>query len=601
MPVKKLDYNKMIEKLLRIYYSNDKEAKGFIQKALRGGPKTRKLIDKALKLLNKESGDLDSELIRKAFWYSKKKHSKQKRLSGEPYFIHPYNTGLYLAEIKMDAPSIAAGLLHDVVEDTETELSEIKSKFGSEVASLVESLTKLKQIVSASKRKENNVFLQKILFATTKDVRVIVIKLADKRNNLLTLKHLPKDKQKIIAENALEFYVPVAKKLGLYKLQDEFERICFKISKPKIYNKIEKRVQTKRKNKKAEMDLMIKKLEEPLKKAKLKAYFVKYQRTIYKIFKKMTQSLKSFNEIQDYVVLIALLDSKEECYEFLGILHNLFSPVPLKFRDHMSISQFSLYKSIHTTVIGPKHSPIKVYIRTKKMDSYVDFGVAALLRESKFDPTAFKKNISFLDSLLSMNLQDLPTDSFIDVLKTDYLQERIFVFNKQGKLIELPKGASVIDFAYALNSKTGNTAVKARLNGELVPLWQGLKNGDLVEVITGKKNRVSKVWGTFAISIKARNEILKHTKGKKKQKEKMPLIKLEFKAFDRIGLIKDFAETFYSFNANIFSANVRTSDENRIGKDSFTIEIADPKQLRLLLKKLRKLKSVVEVKAKYVE
>ncbi|MBU2476293.1 HD domain-containing protein [Candidatus Micrarchaeota archaeon] len=601
MPAKKLEYDKMIEKLLRIYYSNNKEAEGFIQKALRGGPKTRKLMNKALKLLNKESGDLDSELIRKAFWYSKKKHSKQKRLSGEPYFIHPYNTAIYLAEIKMDAPSIAAGLLHDVIEDTETELSEIKTKFGGEVGSLVKSLTKLKQIVSASKRKENNVFLHKILFATTKDVRVIIIKLADKRHNLLTLKYLPKDKQKIIAEDVLDFYIPLAKKLGLHELQDEFEKICFKLVKPKIYVKIKTKVEEKRKKKEAEMDLMTAKLQENISNLNLNASFSKYERTIYSIFKKMTQNLKSLSEIEDSVVLIVLTDTKEQCYEFLGILHNTFSPVPLKFRDHMSVSQFSFYKSIHTTVMGPKHSPVKFYIRTREMDYLVRFGLIQLLKEAKSNPDVFNENICFLNDLSSIDFQDLSSESFINVLKSDYLQDRIFVFTREGKLIELPRGASVVDAAYALSIDIGNNAVKGKVNGQLVPLWHKLKNGDLIEVMAGKKKRVSRLWNTFAISVKARNEIQKHLKVKKREKKEMRLVTFEFRALDRIGLIKDFAEVFFSVNANIFSAEIRTSDESGLGKDSFTLELSNPKKLEALMKKLKKIKGVIEIKTKYVE
>jgi GTP pyrophosphokinase len=599
MAKKELNYDKMLEKLLSVYYSYDPKQTGFLTKAFYE-TKRKVLFNKALNVLKKNKKDSNAELITKAFWYSKKKHAKQQRFSGEPYFVHPYETALYLAEMKMDFASIIAGLLHDVIEDTGTGLNEIRENFGQEVASLVESLTKLKQIVNISKRREYNIFLQRILFAATKDLRVIIVKLADKRHNLVTLHHLPKDKQKIIAEDVIDFYIPLAKKLGLHELQDEFEETCFKITKPKIYDKIKNKAEEKRKKKEVEMDLMTAKLKDKISNLNLNVSFSKYERTIYSIFKKMTQNLKALSEIEDSVVLIALTDSKEQCYEFLGILHNTFSPIPLKFRDHMSVSQFSFYKSIHTTVIGPKHSPVKVYIRTREMDSLVKFGLIELLRATKDNPESFKKNISFLNDLISIDFQDLSSEHFVDVLKSDYLQDRIFVFTGEGNLIELPRGASLVDFAYALDAKIGSKALKGKVNGKAVPLWHQLKNGDLVEVITGKKNRVLKVWNTFAISAKARNEILKHSKGKK-SKDRMPLVNLEFRALDRIGLVKDFADAFVSVEANIFSADIRTSDENKIGKDSFTLELTNPTQLELLLKKLRKIKGVVDIKTKYIE
>ncbi|PIN99264.1 MAG: hypothetical protein COT90_00325 [Candidatus Diapherotrites archaeon CG10_big_fil_rev_8_21_14_0_10_31_34] len=598
---KKLNYNEMLEKLLDNYYSYNKKESSFIKKALKIS-KERFALKTGLKFLNKNSKEeFGSELISKAFWYSKKKHLKQKRVSGEPYFIHPYNTALYLTQLKMDAQSIAAALLHDVVEDTETAVKEIKTVFGKEVASLVESLTKLRQIVTISDRKEYNVALQKILLATTKDVRVLLIKLADKYHNLKTLQFLPKQKQIMIASHALEFYVPLAKKLGLHDLKDDFEEICFKIIKPKIYVKIRNRLKTSTKLKEDEMNLMIKTLEKKLSKAELKVDFTKYRRTTYSTFKKMTQNFKSFTEVQDSVVLIALTDTKEQCYEFLGILHNTFSPIPLKFRDHMSISQLDLYKSIHTTVLGPKHSPIKIYIRTKEMQSLINKGVAELLRESEIDKNVFRKNLSLLNNLMSINIDELSTESFIDSLKTDYLKDRILVFTPQGKITELPKDASVIDFAYAVDSKTGDRLKKAKVNGKNVPIWQKLGNGDLVEVIAGKNIKVSKFWNNFAISAKAREEIQKHLRRKKEKKQRMPLVSIEFRAFDRVGLIKDFADAIVEANANIFSAEIKSSYESRIGKNSFTIELSDPIKLEQLIKRIKKIKGVVDVKSRFIE
>ncbi len=598
--MKKLDYNELLKKLLDKYYAYNKKESSLIRRALHASKK-KLLAKNSLIFLERKDEIFGSELISKAFWYSKKKHSRQKRFSGEPYFIHPFNTALYLAEMETDAASISVGLLHDVVEDTETDVKEIKENFGKEIASLVESLTKLRLMVKISDRKEYNTALQKILLATTKDVRVLLIKLADKRHNLRTLHYLPKQKQISIASHALEFYVPLAKKLALHDLKDEFEEICFKIIKPKIYSKIKKRMKNSIKLKEEEMKLMEDKLEKKLDKAELKVEFHKYKRTAYSVFKKMTQNFKSFTEVQDSVVLICLTNTKEECYEFLGILHNTFSPLPLKFRDHMSLSQLDLYKSIHTTVLGPKHSPIKVYIRTKEMQSLIDRGVAELLRESEIDKEHFSKNVSLLHNLMSINIDELSTETFIDSLKTDYLKDRILVFTDNGKLIELPRGSSVIDFAFALDPKMGIKARKAKVNGKTVPIWHKLNNGDLVQVSVGKKKTVSRVWKNFAISAKARNEIEKNLKGKKQKKQKMPLVSIEFKALDRPGLIKDFAEVFLEVKANIFSAEIRTSQESGIGRDSFTIELESPNQLEELIKKLKKIKGILEIKAKYIE
>ncbi|MFH1895599.1 MAG: HD domain-containing protein [archaeon] len=601
MEKKRLNYNELLEKLLRNYYFYNKQETGLFGRALIDS-KRRKILKKALEIFKRAPHEeLGSELISRAFWYSKEKHKGQKRISGDPYFVHPYSTAFYLTELNLDAASVAAGLLHDIIEDTETGVSEIRDIFGKEVSLLVESLTKLKKIVSMSDRKEYNITLQKILFATTKDVRVILIKLADKYHNLQTINFLPKEKQAMIAANVLEFYVPVIKKLGMHELKDEFEKICFKIVKPKIHAKIKHKLLKNLKPKEAEMDLVIKRLEPELQKAGLKISFSKYRRTVYSVFKKMTQNLKSFNEVQDYVVLVALAETREECYEFLGLLHNTFSPVPLKFRDHIAISQFALYKSIHTTVIGPNHSPIKVYIRTKQMDALVKKGVSELLRESKADPIVFQKNLSFLNNLMSINFDDLPTKHFIDVLKSDYLQERILVFTLSGNLIELPKRASIIDFAFAVDKETAEKAVKARVNGKLVPLWHELSNGDLVEMLFGKKKRVSKVWENFAISAKARDEIQKHFKGKESVKEKIHLVNFEVKAVDRISLLKDLTEVIVSLNSNIFSAEVKTNYEKMIGEFSFTLNVLNHKKFDALLKKLKKVKGVIEVKTNYIE
>ncbi len=599
---KKLNYNEMLEKLLKNYYSYNRQELGLFERAFKVSKK-RKIFENALKLLKKVpiEDEFGSALITKAFWYSKEKHAKQKRFSGEPFFIHPYKTALYLTELEMDAASITAGFLHDVVEDTDTPLSEIRKEFGGEVASLVKSLTKLRHFVAISKRKEHNVALQKILFATTKDLRVIIIKLADKYHNLQTLNHLPQEKQIRIATNALEFYVPVAKKLGLHELEDLFEKICFKTIKPKIHSKIRKKKNESIKAKEPEIDLIIKKLEPELKKAELNVSFRKYKRTAYTVFKKMTQNLKSFNEIQDCIVLIALTETREQCYELLGLLHNMFSPIPLKFRDHIAISQFPLYQSIHTTVIGPKHTPVKIYIRTKKMDALVKHGVTELLRRTKTENDVFTENISFLNKLMSIKLDDLESEHFIDLLKSDYLQDRIIVFTPNGNLIDLPKGASVIDFAYAVNEKKAAKARKARVNGKLVPLWHKLSNGNLVEVVAGKKIQVSKVWQNFAISVKAREEIEKYLKKKRIVKEKMPFVNLEFKAIDRIGLLNDFTEAFVSVQANIFSAELRTNDKSGLGINFFTLELSDPKKLNVLLKKLKKIKGVIEIKSNFIE
>ena len=235
------------------------------------------------------------------------------------------------------------------------------------------------------------------------------------------------------------------------------------------------------------------------------------------------------------------------------------------------------------------------------MDYLVRFGLIQLLKEAKSNPDVFNENICFLNDLSSIDFQDLSSESFINVLKSDYLQDRIFVFTREGKLIELPRGASVVDAAYALSIDIGNNAVKGKVNGQLVPLWHKLKNGDLIEVMAGKKKRVSRLWNTFAISVKARNEIQKHLKVKKREKKEMRLVTFEFRALDRIGLIKDFAEVFFSVNANIFSAEIRTSDESGLGKDSFTLELSNPKKLEALMKKLKKIKGVIEIKTKYVE
>ncbi|MEW6295929.1 MAG: HD domain-containing protein [Candidatus Diapherotrites archaeon] len=606
------NYNSLLKELLRNYNYYYKRKFSLVSRAL-DLPKSlsiKKISSKSLAsalglpknipIIFSAKKESPEKFIERAFWFSACAHKSQERASGEPYFIHPYNTALNLSKWGLDEKIIAAGLLHDVLEDTDVELNELKRIFGEHVSSLVESLTKLNVLVEGSPKERRIAALQKLLFSSTKDMGVVIIKLADKLHNIRTINFLPEERKKRIALDAIEVYAPLAHKLGINAIEKEIEEQCFSVIKPKIYLKLKEKIKSESQKKISEIELMKKELKKEFKSFGLKASFAEEFRSPSSIFIKMNRSGKSLDEIHDFVLLIILTNTIPDCYKALGALHELFPPIPLKFKDFIAIPESEWNQALHTTVIGPNGKPVKVYIMTKQMRELAEFGILYWLKEHK--NLSELQKISLIESLSSLSLDSLSSSQFMESLKEDLLQNQIFVFSGEGKLVELPFDSTPLDFAFCSGSESALNSCKAIVNGRRVPLWHKLNSGDIVEVIASDKIQAKPAWLSFTKSNEARTAILSAVKGKKysRGKEKS-LLHLKVSALDRTGLLNDFCHAFFSSKANIVSADIQTNKKKGLAEDSFTLEVESRSQLNSLLKKLNKIKGITEIKKDFIQ
>ncbi len=453
-------------------------------------------------------GSADKRLLEKAFFLSKEAHEGQLRASKRPYFIHPLETALILAEMGLSSKVVAAGLLHDVLEDTKVTKARFKKDFGKEVFSLVDGVTKFRMLASESKQQSNVKSLHNLLFATTKDPRVILIKLADKLHNLRTIQYLkPKDRKRIASE-ALAIYVPIAHKIGLMQLASELEDLAFRHAKPETFKRFESRLNALEKETLHNIDLMVPVLRKKLPKAE----FYKQRRSVYSIYSKMQNTGKVLDELHDTVILNILVATEESCYCALGIVHGLFPPLPNKVKDFIASPKPSFYRVLQTTVFGPKENPVKIRIATREMDSLNRHGVVAYRklfgkRLSKY----MRQNLSKLGLLLGNGKN---RSGFFDALKADFLTRPVYVFNSRGKLVELPKGSTILDFAFAIEKTRALHVSKARVNGKDAELGRRLDFGNIVDLDFRKKRLVKKSWLNKAKTFLARQAILKALKKK---------------------------------------------------------------------------------------
>ncbi len=454
-----------------------------------------KKLNELLRVVRKNNPKADTALVKKAFWFAHEAHIRQKRESGEPYFIHPFETAMSLANYGLDSNTVSAALLHDVVEDTKTDRKKIEKEFGKEVSSLVEGVTKFNLLSRQGRKDFEYKNLQKIMIATVKDARVLLIKLADKIHNLKTLEHLPSEKQKEIAEFALEVYAPLANKLGVHEMKHDIENLCFPIVYPGFFKKFRKKIIAAQKSKELEMDKMIKVLNKKAKSLGKKYAFLKQHKSLYSIYQKMGEGGKHWQQIYDFSVLIILTDTEEECYSALHYLHKNFYPLPMKFKDFIAEPLMTTYQALHSTVMGPNGEPVKVYIRTKEMHKFAEIGIIASLNDVKKMEQFSKQRLNYWKIINAMQEKE-----FSSVLKSDFLKNTILAFTKKGRIIELPADSTPIDFAYCVNPKDGNFCSKAKVNETFVPLWHNLEFGDKVEIIAAKKMTIDPDWLDFVQS-----------------------------------------------------------------------------------------------------
>jgi guanosine-3',5'-bis(diphosphate) 3'-pyrophosphohydrolase len=453
---------------------------------------------------------VDPAQIRDAYAFAERKHAEQKRLSGEPYVIHPLNVALIATELKLDLPSIETSLLHDVVEDTGTSLDEVRTAFGDEVAQLVDGVTKVSKITFQSREEKQAENFRKMIIAMSHDIRVVLIKLADRLHNMRTLDSLEADRQREISRETMEIYAPIAHRLGIYWLKSELEDNSFRYLNPSAYSTLKAFVAKKRKEREEYILDVIAILTRRLEDSEVKAEVTGRPKHFFSIHSKMQELGLSFDEIYDLVGFRIIVETLRECYEALGVVHANWKPVPGRFKDYIALPKVNMYQSLHTTVIGPRGQRMEVQIRTREMHKIAEEGIAAHwsykegagpkeLRESE--------RFAWLRRLIEwqQNLKD--PQEFLSTVKDDLFPEEVFVFTPKGDVLDFPQGATVIDFAYRIHSQVGNHLAGARVNGRMVPLRYRLQSGDTIEVVTSERQTPGKDWSNFCVTARAKSRI----------------------------------------------------------------------------------------------
>jgi guanosine-3',5'-bis(diphosphate) 3'-pyrophosphohydrolase len=452
----------------------------------------------------------DIQVVWDAYRFAYQAHDGVVRKTGEPYITHPVSVACILADLHLDVPTILAALLHDVVEDTEITTEEIQEKFGQQVAELVDGLTKLDKIEfqSASQAQAEN--FRKMLLAMSQDVRVILVKLADRLHNMQTLDAMKAEKKKSIAKETLEIYAPIANRLGLNTIYQELEDLSFQYLYPMRFRAISKAIKAARGNRKEVVSKILDAIKQQLKDLNIEAEVSGREKHLYSVYKKMTGKTTPFSQIYDIYGFRIIVKDLSSCYLALGALHGLYKPIPSKFKDYIAIPKANGYQSLHTTLFGPFGTPIEVQIRSEEMHNIADAGVAAhwLYKATDAQLTALQQQThQWLQRLLDIQSESTDSLDFLEHLKIDLFPDEVYVFTPMGKIMALPKGATAVDFAYAVHSDIGNCCVAVRINHELAPLRTELHNGDHVEIITAALAKPNPAWLNYVVTGRARAHI----------------------------------------------------------------------------------------------
>ncbi len=503
-------------------------------------------------LRNRNFSSDEKVLIEKAYEFALSAHSHQKRLSGEPYIIHPLNVAKILLDMGFDAEVIAASLLHDTVEDTGVSLSELESRFGSEITTLVDGVTKISKIRSENVKQRQAENIRKMLLSMVKDIRIIFIKLADKLHNMRTIEYLNKEDAERVARETLEIYAPLAGRLGMARIKAELEDLSLKVLEPEIYEDIKNYIYQKRDTREEYVKRVKNMLEKEFRKYGLNARIEGRAKHFYSIYRKMKEKHKSFEEILDLFAIRIITESVRECYEVLGIVHRLWMPVSGRFKDYIAMPKSNMYQSLHTTVIGPLGKPLEIQIRTRRMNIIAEEGIAAhwAYKEKKRNLKLIEKELTWLKKLKYWREYLDNPSGFMEDLQKDLLQDEIYVFTPKGDVIDLPKGSTPIDFAYKIHTEVGHRCIGAKVNGRIVPLRRPLKSGETVEILTSKNSSPSREWLDIVKTSRARHKIRyyfssreekREEKKEEKREEKSQEIKkvLKGQPHERAGEVKE--------------------------------------------------------------
>ena len=468
----------------------------------------------------------DTRIIQKAYNYAVLKHGDQQRKSGEPYIIHPANVAYTIAEIGLDEQTICAALLHDVVEDTDATYEDVEKEFGKEIAEMVDGVTKLKQIQNATIEENQVENYRKMFLAMGKDIRVIIIKLADRLHNMRTLKFLKRERQIAIAQETMQLYAPLANRLGLYAMKWELEDLGFEYLYPEEYEELVKGIEQKREQRLKFIEKIMRDIRVQLRKQHIEAEVTGRAKHLYSIYRKMLRDNKTLDQIYDLFALRIIVNSVKDCYAVLGVVHEMYNPMPGRFKDYIAVPKPNMYQSIHTTLLGEKGTPFEVQVRTWDMHRIAEYGIAAhwAYKEANYGSRKGQKvvevqedKLAWLRETLEWQQEMQDPQQFLETLKTELFEDEVYVFTPKGAIKVLPRGATPIDFAYSIHAEIGNHMTGAKINSKMVPIITPIKNGDIIEIITSENSKgPSMDWLKFVKSSSAKNRIQQWFKKEKK-------------------------------------------------------------------------------------
>ena len=461
--------------------------------------------------LRKNHPSVDEELLRRAYLFSARQHRGQTRQSGEPYLVHPLEVANILADLNLDPICVATGLLHDIVEDTETSAEEIEEYFGPEIAHLVDGLTKISKLDHASTEERQALNMRKMLLAMVDDVRVVLVKLADRLHNMRTLEYLPGEKRRRIAQETLDVYGPIAHRLGMARVRGELEDLAFKHLEPEEYQKLKELVESRRSRLEAFLEEVKQRILDMMGTSNIEVVFIEGRiKRLFSIYQKLRRQRINIDQVYDLVAIRIITESVKDCYAALGVIHTAWKPIPGRFKDWIAIPRENFYQSLHTSVVGDGGQPFEVQIRTREMQSIAEEGIAAHWKYKegrRGTHTDEDEAFVWLKRLVEWQQEVKDSREFLDSLKLDLYPKEVYCFTPKGKVIELPRGATPVDFAFLIHTQVGLACVGAKVNGRIVPLKYQLRNGDVVEIMTSPSAHPSRDWMNFVKTSRARSKI----------------------------------------------------------------------------------------------
>lgn len=477
-------------------------------------------IEEILDRLHEYQPSAELEPVMRAYVFAAKGHKGQARISGEPYLTHPLEVAGILTELRMDPATVSAGLLHDVVEDTHATIEEVRELFGGEIGLLVDGVTKLSRIPFSTREEAQAENIRKMVLAMSKDIRVILVKLADRLHNMRTLAPLPEAKRRLIAQETLDIYAPLAHRLGISWIKSELEDLALRYTDPDAYQELTERIAKRRQERQGEIAGVIQQLKEQLSEVQIHAQITGRPKHFYSIYKKMRDQKKEFEEIYDLTAVRVITDTIKDCYGTLGVIHTLWKPISHRFKDFIAVPKSNGYQSLHTTVIGPTGEPVEIQIRTGEMHRVAEEGIAAHWRykegKTSIDPS--DQSFVWLRQLMEWQRELKDSKEFLDTLRVDLFPDEVYVFTPRGDVRAFPRGATPVDFAFAIHTDVGLHCVGAKLNGRLVPLRTEMQNGDIVEILTSPGQAPSKDWLKLVKTPRARSKIRQWIKNEERSR-----------------------------------------------------------------------------------